>query len=81
MKLKRYSQTLQNKKFLLIPVFLDDFTIFEFIRQLLLQKQHSDSYANLIAGIWDDVTNKEKLEILLVTECLPKISPYDYDRM
>ncbi|KAJ3186082.1 hypothetical protein HDU85_001000 [Gaertneriomyces sp. JEL0708] len=58
----------------------DDFVISEYVRGLILNADEMD-YQNRVAGVVDDVKNKEKLLATLLEECLPRINPYDYERI
>ncbi|KAL1915878.1 uncharacterized protein VTP21DRAFT_6266 [Calcarisporiella thermophila] len=57
----------------------DDFVFLEYIKQLFFS--NCDNYQDLIAGVIDGVVNKGKLLKMLQELCLPRISPYDYERL
>ncbi|KND00003.1 uncharacterized protein SPPG_04350 [Spizellomyces punctatus DAOM BR117] len=59
----------------------DDFVIVEYVKGLLLANGDEKDYQSRVAGILDDVVNKERLLNTLMKECLPRFSPYDYERI
>ncbi|KAJ3048663.1 hypothetical protein HK097_010321 [Rhizophlyctis rosea] len=64
----------------------DDYIILEYILQLLLPSPGNRDasgfgYQTRVAGVIDDVANRDKLLMLLKDQCLPKISSYDYERI
>ncbi|KAJ3287176.1 hypothetical protein HK104_008726 [Borealophlyctis nickersoniae] len=63
----------------------DDFVLLEYIKQLLLPSVEEPAantwtYQIRVAGVLDDVANKEKLYQLL-EDCLQEVSLYDYERI
>ena len=64
----------------------DDFVYFEFIKQQLFGEYPADQYESgtmhhhvRIASVVADIANKERFIAVLSDECLPKISPYNYE--
>lgn len=58
---------------------LDDFVLFEYLRQLLLESDLTVDHQASIAGVIEDVENKDKLVKLLCRLYTQQISPYDYE--
>ncbi|KAI9349126.1 rough deal protein C-terminal region-domain-containing protein [Obelidium mucronatum] len=58
----------------------DDFVIFEYVKQLLLNDSDSQEYKYRVAGIIDDIANKP-LMISLLNQVVAGCSPYDYERV
>ncbi|KAJ3029823.1 UNVERIFIED_CONTAM: Kinetochore-associated protein 1 [Siphonaria sp. JEL0065] len=58
----------------------DDFVIFEYVRQLLLNSSDNREYKYRVAGVIDDIANKPLL-ISLLYQVITACSPYDYERI
>ncbi|KAK9768761.1 hypothetical protein K7432_000363 [Basidiobolus ranarum] len=58
----------------------DDYSYLEYVRKLILSGPE-ESYQSQVVGVVDDIVNKEKLLHLLISQCVPRISPYDYERL
>ncbi|KAI8821507.1 rough deal protein C-terminal region-domain-containing protein [Fimicolochytrium jonesii] len=59
----------------------DDFVIMEYVKGLLLTTDEDSDYQSRVAGIVDDAVNKDRMLATLTKECLPRVSPYDYERL
>lgn len=67
-----------------MPMYLqciDDFVIVEYVKGLILNASEESDYQSRVAGIVDEMVNKERLVVALTKECLHRVSPYDYERM
>ncbi|ORX95635.1 hypothetical protein K493DRAFT_371980 [Basidiobolus meristosporus CBS 931.73] len=58
----------------------DDYSYLEYVRKLILCGPE-ESYQSQVVGVVDDIVNKEKLLHLLISQCVPRVSPYDYERL
>jgi hypothetical protein len=58
---------------------LDDSVLFEYLRQLLLSSDLTVDHQSSIAGVIEDVENKDKLIDVLFGLYQQQISPYDYE--
>ncbi|TPX60794.1 hypothetical protein PhCBS80983_g01508 [Powellomyces hirtus] len=59
----------------------DDFVIIEYVKGLILTASDDSDYQSRVAGILEDVVNKERMLAALVNECLLRVSSYDYERI
>ncbi|ORY44198.1 hypothetical protein BCR33DRAFT_717267 [Rhizoclosmatium globosum] len=58
----------------------DDFVLFEYVRQLLVDEADNREYKYRVAGVLDDIANKELLAKLL-KQVIASSSPYDYEKI
>ena len=56
-----------------------DNVILEFVKQLLTSASDGSGYQSLVAGVIEDVVNKERLVLMLKDTCLARASPYNYE--
>ncbi|KAL7749199.1 hypothetical protein RI367_005350 [Sorochytrium milnesiophthora] len=61
----------------------DDFVLSEYIKQVLCADDDSSNqdYVNLVKSTLDSVTNRSLLAKRLMQDCLPRLPPFDYDKI
>ncbi|KAJ3414397.1 hypothetical protein HDV05_006671 [Chytridiales sp. JEL 0842] len=59
----------------------DDYVLLEYVTQLLHSLEDSGSYKARVAGVVEDVSNQGRLLETLMQVVIPRVSPYDYERL